>query len=202
MSRWLWPGREQPGSLFRTQDVADMLRATPRRVDALLESAVWAGAQTTLMITRSWYPGYDLQAPIGLRAGSEADLDESWPTICRRAAEIQKTVNPKEYTPLLGEDGTPVPAATFSELIYSSSSAEPDVTPEGTCRTTETSRSSGADYEDSASSEAPTSPAATGKGKQSAEVPQPRSTEGTQSAPAGASSSAPATGPSDDPPAA
>ena len=109
-------------------------------------------------------------------------------------------INPKEYTPLLGEDDTPLPATAFSKLIYSSFSAEPDVTPEGACRTTEMSRSSAADYEDSASSDAPTSPAATGKGKQSAEVP--RSTEGTQSAPAGASSSAPATGPSDDPPAA
>ena len=104
--------------------------------------------------------------------------------------------------PVLGEDGTPLPAATFSELIYSSSSAEQDVTPEGACRTTETSRSSGADYEDSAISEALTSLAATGKGKQSAEVPQPGATEGTQSNLAGASSSAPASGPSDDPPAA
>ena len=123
------------------------------------------------MITRSWYPGFDLQAPTGLRAGSEADLAKSWPAICRRAAEIQRMINLKEYTPLLGQDGIPLPTMALSELIYSSSSAEPDVTSEGACRMTETSRSSAADYEDSASSGAPASPTATGKGKQPAEVP-------------------------------
>ena len=97
-------------------------------------------------MTRSWYPGLNLQAPTGLRAGSEADLAESWSAIFHRAAEIQRMINPKEYTLLLGQDGTPLPAMTFSELIYSSSSAEPDVTPEGACRTTKTSGSSAADY--------------------------------------------------------
>ena len=53
LNRRLWSADEQPNALFRTQDVVNMLWAAPRRVDALLESAVWAGAQTTLMMTRS-----------------------------------------------------------------------------------------------------------------------------------------------------
>ena len=39
LNRRLWPADEQPGALFRMQDVVDVLRAAPRRVDALLDSA-------------------------------------------------------------------------------------------------------------------------------------------------------------------
>ena len=75
-----------------------MLRAAPHRVDALLDSAVRAGAQTALMMVKSWYPGLDLQALTGLRAGSEPDIAESWPAICHQAAEIRGMVKPDEYT--------------------------------------------------------------------------------------------------------
>ena len=48
LNRPLWPADQQPGVLFNTQDVIDMLRAAPRRVDALLDSVVRAGAKTAL----------------------------------------------------------------------------------------------------------------------------------------------------------
>ena len=96
----------------------------------------------------------------------------------------------------------PLPAVTFSKLIYSTSSADMNATPEGACHTTSTSRSSAGDYEvsglnddGSASSGAPASPAAAGKGKQPAEQPQPSPAEGPSATPAGPSSSAPATAP-------
>ena len=58
-------------------------------------------------------------------------------------------IKPDEYTPYLDENDAPVPAATFSELIYNTSSDDPNVTPEGACHTTSMSGSSAGDYEDS-----------------------------------------------------
>ena len=203
LNRRLWPADQQPGALFNTQDVVDMLRAAPRRVDALLDSAVRAGAQTTLMIVKSWYPGLDLQALTGLRAGSEADVSAAWPAICHRTSDIWSMVNPAEYTPHLDQDGVPLPAATFSDLIHSTSSDDPNVTPEGACHTTSTSGSLSVDnYEDSglndegsASSGAPASPTVVGKGKQSARHPPPSPAEEPSATLAGPSLRAPATGP-------
>ena len=97
----------------------------------------------------------------------------------------------------------PLPAATFSDLIHNTSSDDPNVTPEGACHTTSTSRSSLAgDFEDSGLNDegsvisgAPASPVAVGKGKQPAEQPQPSPAEGPSATPAGPSSSAPMTAP-------
>ena len=76
LNRRLWSADEQPDALFRTQDVVNMLRVAPRRVEALLDSVVRAGAQTALMMVKSWYPGLDLQALTGLRARAEPDIAE------------------------------------------------------------------------------------------------------------------------------
>ena len=41
-----------------TAAVAAMLRAAPRRVELLLDSAIRAGAQAALMLVRSWSPAW------------------------------------------------------------------------------------------------------------------------------------------------
>ena len=57
-------------------------------------------------------------------------------------------IKPAEYMPYLDKDGAPLPATTFFELVYSTSSGDPNATPDGACHTTDTSGSSAGDYED------------------------------------------------------
>ena len=123
LNRLLWPSEGQPEMHESNEAVAAMLRAAPRRVDHLLDSAVRAGAQAALMLVRSWYPGLDLSVLTGMRVGSDEDVSSVWPDICHRAAVIKSNINPLEYAPYLDSDGNPLEMATFSDLIYSTSSS-------------------------------------------------------------------------------
>ena len=172
-----------------------MLRAAPRRVDLLLDSAVRADAQAALMLVKSWYPGLDVGVLTGLRADSDADVSVAWPAICHRAAKIRSNINPLEYTPYLDDEGAPMPMATFSDLVHRSSSSDANATPDGDCRTTSTSSSgdyanSDLEVEGSASSGPPLSPAAGAQGR-NAGPPQPGSTQEPPTAQADPSATAP-----------
>ena len=123
LNRLLWGSEDQPEMHESTDAVAAMLRAAPRRVDHLLDSAVCASAQAALMLVRSWYPGLDLSILTGLRAGSDEDVSTVWPAICHRAAAIRANINPLEYAPYLDAKGNPTEMATFSNLVYSTSSS-------------------------------------------------------------------------------
>jgi len=140
LNRLLWPSSGQPEMRESTEAISAMLRAAPRRVDHLLDSAVRAGAQTALMLVRSWYPGLDLSVLTGMRVGSDEDVSSVWPDICHRAAEVKSHINPYEYTPYLDSDGNPLEMATYSDLVYStSSSSDAGVKPGGSRRTTSSS---------------------------------------------------------------
>ena len=123
LNRMLWPSAGQPEMRESTEAIAAMLRAAPRRVEHLLDSAVRAGAQAALMLVRSWYPGLDLSVLTGMRVGSDEDVSSVWPDICHRAAMIKSNINPLEYAPYLDSDGNPLEMANFSDLIYSTSSS-------------------------------------------------------------------------------
>ena len=123
LNRLLWNRQDEPEVRESSEAVAAMLRAAPRRVEHLLDSAVRAGAQTALMLVRSWYPGLDLSVLTGMRAGSDEDVSSVWPDICHRAAMIKTNINPLEYAPYLDSDGNPLEMATFSDLIYSTTSS-------------------------------------------------------------------------------
>ena len=75
LNRLLWGRKDEPEMHESTDAVAAMLRAAPRRVEHLLDSAVRAGAQAALMLVRSWYPGLDPSVLTGMHAGSDADID-------------------------------------------------------------------------------------------------------------------------------
>ena len=126
LNQLIWPAAELPGAPDTTTNVVDMLRVAPRRVDLLLNFAVRTGAQTALMMVKSWYPGLDLKILTGLRTSSDADVSAAWVDICHRAGEISSYVNPLEYTPYLDAEGAPVPAAAFSNLVHSSSNSDAD----------------------------------------------------------------------------
>ena len=166
LNRLLWPSEGQPEMHESNEAVAAMLRAAPRRIEHLLDSAVRAGAQDALMLVRSWYPGLDLSVLTGMRVGSDEDVSSVWPDICHRAAVIRSNINPLEYAPYLDSDGNPLEMANFSDLIYSTSSSseagagadDTGAKPGGACRTTSSSGEytmSDANAEGSASSGQP-----------------------------------------------
>ena len=123
LNRLIWNRQDEPEMRESTEAVAAMLRAAPRRVGHLLDSAVRAGAQAALMLVRSWYPGLDLDLLTAMRAGSGADLESVWPAICHRSAMIGANINPLEYTPYLDPEGQPMETPTYSTLIYSTTSS-------------------------------------------------------------------------------
>ena len=108
LNRLIWRSAEPPSAPQTTDEVAQNFIAAPRRVFELLESAVRAGVQATLMSVVSWYPNLELHLLGTLRAGSDADLNAAWPQICNRATVLVDAIDPLEYTPCLEAKRTPV----------------------------------------------------------------------------------------------
>ena len=103
------------------EDVARNLKAAPRRLDAMLDSAFRSGVQASLAIVKSWHPTADLQLFRALRDGSDAEVGKVWTEICHLAAELADSVNLLEYTPRLDDAGRPISVAGLSNLQYTSS---------------------------------------------------------------------------------
>ena len=66
LNRLLWPSARTPAAPDTTTDIVNMLKAAPRCIGALLDSAVRAGAQTTLATLVSWCPTLDLNLLAGM----------------------------------------------------------------------------------------------------------------------------------------
>ena len=174
LNHLLWPSARTPAAPDTIADVVNMLNAAPRRIGALLDSAVRAAPQTTLATVVSWYPALDLNLLAGMCIGSDSDVQAAWVNISHRAAEIGSWINPREYVPYLDGDGAPILTATMTELIYSS---DKDSVGGSHLRKGITSSSSGA-YEDSeldgeasASSAHPSSPVAADRDESAVEQP-------------------------------
>lgn len=80
-----------------------MLTDAHRRAEALLASAVRAGAEVALSMVVSWYPDLDLGLLGPSRVGSEADLEAAWEEVSRRAAVMSSWVNPLHFVPAQDE---------------------------------------------------------------------------------------------------
>ena len=56
----LFRSRAEPIPAKTNEDVARNLKAAPRQLEALLDSAFRSGVQASLAIVKSWYPTVDL----------------------------------------------------------------------------------------------------------------------------------------------
>jgi hypothetical protein len=117
----LFRSRAEPIPNKTNEDVARNLKAAPRQLETLLDSAFRSGVQATLAIVKSWYPTVDLKLLRALRDESDAEVGAVWIEICHLAAELAHSVNLLEYTPRLDDAGRPISAAGLSNLQYTSS---------------------------------------------------------------------------------
>ena len=74
----LFRSRAEPIPAKTTEDVARNLKAAPRRLDAMLDSAFRSGVQASLAIVKSWHPTADLQLFRALWDGSDAEVGKVW----------------------------------------------------------------------------------------------------------------------------
>ena len=117
----LFRSRTKPIALQSNEDVARNLRAAPRQLDIMLESAFRSVVQASLAILTSWYPTIDLSLVGALREGSENDVGAVWTDICQIATELVNAVDFLEYTPYLDDAGHPLSPVELSHLQYTSS---------------------------------------------------------------------------------
>src|SRR4051794_32606277 len=84
----------------------------------MLDSAVQSGVQAALSIVMSLYPDVDLDLLHALRAGLEASVGVIWSLICKIVEELVVAIDPLEHTHYLDDDVSPVPQASLSDLLY------------------------------------------------------------------------------------
>ena len=80
----LFRSRTAPIPNKTSEDVARNLKAAPRQLDLMLNSAFQSGVQASLAIVKSWHPTVDLNLFRALREGSEAEVgaDKYLPSCC------------------------------------------------------------------------------------------------------------------------
>src|SRR4051812_5942787 len=117
----LFRSRTRPIVLQTNEDVARNLKAAPRQLAIMLDSAFRCGVQASLAIVKSWYPTVNLNLLRVMRDHSDAAVGAVWTEICQVAAELVNAVNLLEYTPYLDDEGRPISPVELSDLQYTSS---------------------------------------------------------------------------------
>src|SRR3954468_11024289 len=92
------------------------LKAIPRRIDALLDSAGRTGAQTTLQTVLSWYPQVKLANIQTIRDGAADLFERTYAEVNRLASTMVNWFSPYDYTPYLDEEGNPLAPTSLSGL--------------------------------------------------------------------------------------
>ena len=103
-----------------SEDIARNLKAAPRQLDTMLDSAFRSGVQASLAMVKSWYPTVDLNLVRTLRDNSDAEVGAVWKDICHLAAELADSLNLMEYTPRLDDAGRPISVPGLSNMQYTS----------------------------------------------------------------------------------
>src|SRR4051812_26558914 len=117
----LFRSRTQPIVMQTNEDVARNLKAAPRQLAIMLDSAFRSSVQASLAIVKSWYPTVDLNLVRAMRDNSDAAVGAVWTEICQVAAELVNAVNLLVYTPYLDDAGRPISPVELSDLQYTSS---------------------------------------------------------------------------------
>ena len=117
-------GSDQGEAPNATNDqVLLLLKAAPRRVRALLDSAARAGAETALQATLSWYPKLNLDALSAMRKGAEAAIEAAYTRINHLAADMACWFDHTEFRPYLDDEGMPISPMSVADLASSSTEA-------------------------------------------------------------------------------
>src|SRR3954462_5323273 len=107
-----------------TEQTRMLLRAIPRRIDVLLDSAGRTGAETALQTVTSWYPQVKLSQLYSIREDATDLLEKSYAEVNRLASSMLNWFSPYEYTPYLDEGGNPLAAPTILDLVEEHSDSE------------------------------------------------------------------------------
>jgi hypothetical protein len=107
-----------------TEQTRILLKAIPRRIDVLLNSAGRTGAETALQTVLSWYPQVKLSQLHSLRDGAEDLLEKTYAEVNRLASAMVNWFSPYNYTPYLDDGGNPLPASTISGLAEEPSDSD------------------------------------------------------------------------------
>src|SRR3954462_12853591 len=100
----LFRSRTKPIAGETNDDVAQNLKAAPRQLDAMLDSAFRSSVQASLSIVKSWYPEVDLDLIHALREGSGNTIGAVCPRICKVASELVGAMYMLEFSPYLDEE--------------------------------------------------------------------------------------------------
>src|ERR1041385_2865859 len=107
-----------------TEQTRILLKAIPRRIDVLLNSAGQTGAETALQTVLSWYPQVKLSQLYSLRDGAGDLLEKTYAEVNRLASAMVNWFSPYDYTPYLDDGGNPLPASTISGLAEEPSDSD------------------------------------------------------------------------------
>src|SRR4051812_16080088 len=99
-----------------TEQTRILLKAIPRRIDVLLNSAGRTGAETALQTVMSWYPQVRLPQLYSIRENATDLLEKTYTEVNRLASTMVNWFSPYEYTPYLDAGGNPLAAPTISGL--------------------------------------------------------------------------------------
>src|SRR4051812_32259601 len=99
-----------------TEQTRTLLKAIPRRIDVLLNSAGRTGAETALQTVLSWYPQVKLSQLYSLRDNASDLLEKTYTEVNRLASTMVNWFSPYDYTPYLDEGGNPLAAPSISGL--------------------------------------------------------------------------------------
>src|SRR3954471_17524009 len=134
-----------------TEQTRVLLKAIPRRIDVLLDSAGRTRAQTALQTVLSWHPQIKLPRLYTLREGAAEMLEKTYAEVNRLAATMANWFSPYDYTPLLDDEGKPLAPTSIANLA--SSSLNSSLRPYEDAASQPTRSSSGYRYRDSEHSE-------------------------------------------------
>src|SRR4051812_22621571 len=93
-----------------------LLKAIPRRIDALLDSASRTVAQTALQTVLSWYPQVNLTRLQTVRDGAGDLLQRTYMEVNRLASTMAGWFSPYDYTPFLDDEGNPLSSSSMAFL--------------------------------------------------------------------------------------
>src|SRR3954471_6778175 len=99
------------------------LKADPRRVEALLDTAARTGAEMALQTVLSWYPKLSLARLYTMRDGAADLLETAYTQVNRLATAMAGWFPHTEYTPVLDGAGTPIAPLPITALADDSPSA-------------------------------------------------------------------------------
>jgi hypothetical protein len=107
-----------------TEQTRILLKAIPRRIDVLLNSAGRTGAETALQTILTWYPQVKLSKLYSLRDGAGDLLEKTYAEVNRLASTMANWFSPYDYTPYLDDGGNPLPVSTISALAEEPSDSD------------------------------------------------------------------------------